>query len=53
MDKDIPEIQPDIETKVSDESPEQTAEAPLSLDDEIAETRDDGRHRDAHANQFL
>ena len=39
MDKDIPEIQPDIETKVSDETPEQTAEAPLSLDDEIVEIK--------------
>ena len=39
MDKDIPETQPDIETKVSDETPEQAAEAPLSLDDEIVEIK--------------
>jgi len=39
MDKDLPETQPDIETKVSEETPEQTAEAPLSLDDEIVEIK--------------
>ena len=39
MDKDLPETQPDIETKVSDETPEQTAEAPLSLDEEIVEIK--------------
>ena len=39
MEKDVPETQRDVEAKVSDEAPEQTAEAPLSLDDEIVEIK--------------
>jgi len=37
MEKNVPEIPPDVEMKVTEEAPEATAEAPLSLDDEIVE----------------
>src|SRR6266487_156110 len=39
MEKNVPETPRDIEAKVSEEAPEQTAEAPLSLDDEIVEIK--------------
>jgi tetratricopeptide (TPR) repeat protein len=39
MEKNVPEIPPDVEAKVADEAPAQTAEAPLSLDDEIVEIK--------------
>ena len=37
MEKNVPETPPDVEMKVAEEAPEATAEAPLSLDDEIVE----------------
>jgi tetratricopeptide (TPR) repeat protein len=39
MEKNVPETSPDVEAKVADEAPAQTAEAPLSLDDEIVEIK--------------
>ena len=39
MEKNVPETPPDVEAKVADEAPTQTAEAPLSLDDEIVEIK--------------
>jgi tetratricopeptide (TPR) repeat protein len=39
MEKNVPETPPDVEAKVADEAPAQTAEAPLSLDDEIVEIK--------------
>ena len=39
MEKNVPETSPDVEAKVVDEAPAQTAEAPLSLDDEIVEIK--------------
>ena len=37
MEKNVPETPREIEAKVAEEAPEATAEAPLSLDDEIVE----------------
>jgi tetratricopeptide (TPR) repeat protein len=39
MEKNLPETSPDVEAKVADEAPAQTAEAQLSLDDEIVEIK--------------
>ena len=39
MEKNVPETPRDIEAKVAEEAPEATAEAPLSLDDEIVEIK--------------
>jgi len=39
MEKNVPETPPDVEAKVTDEASAQTAEAPLSLDDEIVEIK--------------
>jgi tetratricopeptide (TPR) repeat protein len=39
MEKNVPETPPDVEAKVADEAPAQTAETPLSLDDEIVEIK--------------
>src|SRR2546430_15226859 len=39
MDRERRKKHPASETRVSDETPEQTAEAPLSLDDEIVEIK--------------
>jgi superkiller protein 3 len=39
MEQDVPDTQRDVEAKVSDEVAQQTAEAPLSLDDEIVEIK--------------
>ena len=39
MEKNVPETPRDIEAKIAEEAPEPTAEAPLSLDDEIVEIK--------------
>ena len=39
MEKNVPETPRDVEVKVAEEAPEATAEAPLSLDDEIVEIK--------------
>ena len=39
MEKNVPETPGDVEGKVTEEAPEATAEAPLSLDDEIVEIK--------------
>ena len=39
MEKNVPETPRDVEAKVAEEAPEATAEAPLSLDDEIVEIK--------------
>ena len=39
MENNVPETQRDVEAKVAEETPQATAEAPLSLDDEIVEIK--------------